>query len=81
MPTYDYACADCGAFEAIRPMAERDRVASCPRCGVAAVRVFAGGRHLNVVDGSTRRLIAAQERAAADGSYRRMRHAAGCGCC
>jgi putative FmdB family regulatory protein len=81
MPTYDYDCRACGPFEAFRRMAERDRATACPRCGSAAARVLAGGAHLRVVDGATRRVIEAHERAAADGAYRRMRHPLGCGCC
>ncbi|WP_412179895.1 FmdB family zinc ribbon protein, partial [Variovorax paradoxus] len=30
MPTYDYDCARCGGFEALRPSALRDEPAACP---------------------------------------------------
>lgn len=34
MPNYDYACLTCKhRFEAQRPMAQRNQLAECPRCG------------------------------------------------
>ncbi|MCO5340931.1 zinc ribbon domain-containing protein, partial [Delftia tsuruhatensis] len=41
MPTYDYECAQCGGFEALRPLRLRDEPAACPGCGTAAARVLA----------------------------------------
>lgn len=84
MPTYDYACAGCGAFEALRPMAERDRAAPCPGCGGLAARVLGGAARAAVTDGTVaarHRLIGRHERALADGAYRRMRHPMACSCC
>jgi len=40
MPTYDYACAGCGGFDAIRSIARRDEPAHCPKCGAASPRVL-----------------------------------------
>lgn len=73
MPTYDYACARCGTFAAMRPIAERDRATNCPRCGEAATRLVASPH----VGG----MQSLHERETSDGRYARMRHAAGCGCC
>ncbi len=42
MPVYDYECTDCGAFETVRHIAERDDPAECPRCGEIAGRVTVG---------------------------------------
>lgn len=81
MPTYSYACADCGPFEAIRPISERDLALGCRTCGLAAARVLAGAASVPRSDGSTRGLAAAQQRAAAEGAYSRMRHRGPCGCC
>ena len=39
MPVYDYDCADCGAFEVVRRIAERDAPVACPQCGAPAARV------------------------------------------
>jgi putative FmdB family regulatory protein len=81
MPTYEYACASCGPFDALRPIAERDRAADCPGCSQPAPRVLGGGPNLAGLAAATRRTMAAGERAAGDGSYPRMRHPAACRCC
>ncbi len=92
MPTYEYDCADCGPFDALRPMARRDEPASCPGCGSEAPRVLLSAPALAGVGGSqasaTRTAMARNERAANaphstrdEGSYRRMAHPASCGCC
>ncbi len=41
MPTYGYACATCGPFEVIRPMAAAGAPAECPGCGGMGRRLFA----------------------------------------
>ena len=41
MPTYDYACARCGGFDALRTLAARNEPAGCPQCGAASPRVLA----------------------------------------
>ena len=41
MPTYEYACAGCGAFEIWRAHHESGAPLRCPTCGAAATRVFA----------------------------------------
>ena len=33
MPVYDYLCGRCGAFTAMRPMAECEQPNACPGCG------------------------------------------------
>jgi putative FmdB family regulatory protein len=40
MPLYDYRCATCGDFRAIRPMAESSAAGVCPTCGAASERVL-----------------------------------------
>lgn len=92
MPTYEYDCPHCGPFDALRPMARRDDALACPGCGTAAARVMLSAPALAGTGGSAaagaRRASARNERAAHaphstrdDGSYRRMSHPAGCGCC
>ncbi|RYY55205.1 MAG: zinc ribbon domain-containing protein [Comamonadaceae bacterium] len=87
MPTYDYACAGCGGFDAIRPVARRDEPAPCPGCGAASPRVLGAAPQLAWLDGTTRAAMATNERAqheprsSRDGGYGRMKHPAGCGCC
>ncbi|CAH2778198.1 MAG: hypothetical protein CPDRYMAC_1106 [uncultured Paraburkholderia sp.] len=36
MPVYDYTCAECGAFELVRRISERNENASCPQCDTGA---------------------------------------------
>jgi putative FmdB family regulatory protein len=74
MPVYDYECADCGAFEAVRRIAQRDEAADCPRCGSPAERVRVGAPAL--LGGSSASGGAASD---GEGGYG-MRHR-GCSCC
>jgi putative FmdB family regulatory protein len=85
MPTYDYACPDCGGFEAFRSMAARNDDVECPSCGTASTRVFVSAPRLALVDGDTRRAIEINERAQyapkKSGELGSKSHPAGCGCC
>ncbi|MEO8297857.1 MAG: zinc ribbon domain-containing protein [Burkholderiales bacterium] len=88
MPTYDYACPDCGGFDALRSLAARDEPAVCPACGTPSQRVFVSAPRLACLSSDTRLALATNERSAHApisskdlGSYGRMRHPAGCGCC
>jgi putative FmdB family regulatory protein len=90
MPTYDYHCAGCGGFDAFRTMGARNEPAACPACAAPSPRVFASAPRLALLDGGLRDAMATNERArheprrSADGdrgSYGRLRHPAGCGCC
>lgn len=85
MPTYDYECAGCGGFDALRPLSQRDEPAACPECGAAAPRVFAAAPRLALLEGSTRRAMDVNERARheprSSRDYQRLKHPAGCGCC
>jgi hypothetical protein len=85
MPTYDYACGDCGGFDAFRSLADRNEPALCPDCGGASPRVFATAPRLALMDGGTRTAMATNERARHEpmrsGEYARLKHPAGCGCC
>lgn len=85
MPTYAYACADCGGFDALRTLAARNEPAACPDCGAPAPRVFASAPRLALLEAGTRSALEVNERARHEpqrsGDYQRMRHPAGCGCC
>jgi putative FmdB family regulatory protein len=85
MPTYDYACSDCGGFDALRSLADRNQPATCPDCGGASPRAFATAPRLALMDGGTRSAMATNERARHEpqrsGDYARLKHPAGCGCC
>jgi putative FmdB family regulatory protein len=41
MPTYEYACAECGGFQAFRPVAEAAAAQACPACGEPSPRALA----------------------------------------
>ena len=85
MPTYDYTCGDCGGFDALRSLTERNQPATCPECGVASPRVFATAPRLALMDGGIRNAMATNERARhepkSSSDYARLKHPAGCGCC
>lgn len=89
MPTYDYACPSCGGFDAIRRLSDRNEPCACPDCGTAAPRVFAHAPRLACTTPEQRRAFDTNERAQNaprmsrdnDGSYGRLKHPAGCGCC
>jgi putative FmdB family regulatory protein len=85
MPTYDYACAVCGGFDAIRALAQRDEPAACPDCGGASSRVFVTAPRLALMEGGKRNAFAVNERAShepkSSRDYARLKHPAGCGCC
>ena len=90
MPTYDYECAGCGGFDALRSLARRDEPAACPVCAAASPRVFVSAPRLACTSGEQRRAHDTNERARHEprssrdtdtGSYGRLRHPSGCGCC
>lgn len=85
MPTYDYACPQCGGFEALRTLSQRDEPAACPDCAAASPRVLSAAPRLAWLDGGTRRAMEVNERARhepqSSRDYQRLRHPAGCGCC
>jgi putative FmdB family regulatory protein len=84
MPTYDYDCARCGRFEALRPMSLRDAPLACPACDAPAPRAV-GAPRLATMDATRRRAVGVNERAAhepkSSSSYARLKHPPGCGCC
>ncbi len=57
------ACAECGGFDAIRSLAERDRPADCPDCGAPAARVFVAAPRLALMETGSRTGMATNERA------------------
>jgi putative FmdB family regulatory protein len=90
MPTYDYACPDCGGFEAFRGLSMRNEPASCPGCGIGSPRVFVSAPRLACLSSDTRTAMDTNERARHApmssqeyGAYQRLKkaHPSGCGCC
>ena len=80
MPSYDYLCDGCGAFTALRPMAEFALPHPCPGCGKAAPRALLASPSFATMDGGARRAQATNERSAHAPS-RGTRHPPSCGCC
>ncbi|MGL4231727.1 MAG: FmdB family zinc ribbon protein [Casimicrobium sp.] len=87
MPVYDYVCASCGDFDALRSIAARNEPVACPHCTQPSPRTFAVAPHLACMDSNTREAMSVNERSAheprssREGTYARWRHPAGCGCC
>jgi putative FmdB family regulatory protein len=82
MPTYDYQCPQCGPFDALRRMAERDVPADCPRCERPSVRAWLAAPRLADMPAERRFALATNERAQHEPKESaRYRHPAGCGCC
>jgi putative FmdB family regulatory protein len=88
MPTYDYACPSCGGFDAFRSLAQRNEPATCPDCGADSPRVFVSAPRLAFLSSATRVAMDTNERAQHEprssrdqGSYGRLKHPVGCGCC
>lgn len=80
MPVYEYACAEHGVFEAMRPMSEFAAPCDCPDCGVAAPRVMVTVPRLALMDGGRRSAHATNERSAHEPKSTR-KHGPGCSCC
>jgi len=71
VPTYEYHCEACGAFDTLRPMAERDAALACPGCGARARRVLFSAPALSSLSSEARKAHTVNERSS---------HAPRCGC-
>jgi putative FmdB family regulatory protein len=89
MPTYDYNCASCGGFDALRSLSDRNNPCACPSCGEDSPRVFVHAPRQSLLSSDQRFAYDTNERSQhapmmsrdSDGRYARLRHPAGCGCC
>lgn len=81
MPMYDYACADCGEFAVLRPLAQWRDPAACPQCGVPSGRIVAGAPAVSALSSAMNRAHAANERSANEPRSTRAGHGMNCGCC
>ncbi|EON18808.1 FmdB family regulatory protein [Cupriavidus sp. GA3-3] len=80
MPIYEYACAECGSFSAVRRIDERDAPQCCPGCGQEARRLVTATM-LALMPSARRVAHAGNERSAhAPVSSQGHRHGPGCGC-
>jgi putative FmdB family regulatory protein len=84
MPVYEYLCPNCGAFTALRPMAECRDSRPCPGCGRAAPRVLISAPALATMPAASRRAHAVNERASHEPGLASRQgahvHGPGCGC-
>ncbi|MPT26133.1 MAG: zinc ribbon domain-containing protein [Achromobacter sp.] len=81
MPMYDYACADCGEFAALRPLAQWRDPAGCPQCGAMSGRIIGGAPAISALSSAVNRARAANERSANEPRSSRAGHGMNCGCC
>ncbi len=81
MPIYDYHCAHCGPFSALRAIARRDEPGTCPACGTDAGRVLVATPALPLLADEVRTAHATNERSRHEPrASRGHRHGPGCGC-
>jgi putative FmdB family regulatory protein len=82
MPVYDYECAECGVFTALRPMAAYAEPCECPQCGSSAARVMLTVPYVSGVSKAVRVAHETNERSA-DSPMRLSKtgHGANCSCC
>jgi len=64
MPVYEYDCADCGGFTALRAISERDAPQPCSRCALPARRLIRTAPVFPGLAAAVRRAYAVNERAA-----------------
>jgi putative FmdB family regulatory protein len=80
MPAYEYDCAECGSFSAIRSMNLSAEPHMCPGCGSPAARVILTAPAVAGMPAATRSAHAINERASHE-PKQSSKHGAGCGCC
>ncbi|CAH1655262.1 FmdB family zinc ribbon protein [Chelatococcus asaccharovorans] len=80
MPVYEYECAACGPFTAMRPMADFEAPCDCPDCGAEAPRVLITAPAIGAMNRSSFLAHATNERSAHE-PRRSSGHGAGCSCC
>jgi putative FmdB family regulatory protein len=80
MPAYEYDCAQCGGFTAIRPMSASGDPQTCPGCGEMAPRAILTAPAFAGMPAASRIAHATNERARHE-PKQSSKHGAGCGCC
>jgi putative FmdB family regulatory protein len=82
MPTYEYLCADCGPFDAVRRIAERNAPTLCPLCAQPAPRALLTAPAFAGMPAVTRQAHAVNERSRNEPRlFDGKRHGYGCACC
>ncbi|MEO1679595.1 MAG: zinc ribbon domain-containing protein [Pseudomonadota bacterium] len=64
MPVYDYWCDECGAFEALAPIANYADPCACPQCAALSPRVMLKAPTISKVSSAVRRAHEVNERSA-----------------
>ena len=78
MPIYQYRCRDCGDFQAMKTIADRNSPEICPSCGVIARRIVLAP-NLAVMNATVRRATAINEKSRHEPKVRES-HSCGSGC-
>ncbi|MDE1942860.1 MAG: zinc ribbon domain-containing protein [Betaproteobacteria bacterium] len=82
MPTYDFLCPNCGPFDRLLRMGERDANQHCTSCGALSPRMIAAAPQLADMPEDRRKAMAVNEKSAHEPSHRNTsRHGRGCSCC
>ncbi|KRB67969.1 FmdB family zinc ribbon protein [Noviherbaspirillum sp. Root189] len=88
MPTYDYHCNQCGPFDALRSLVQRNEPCACPVCGKGSERTLLSAPRLSAMASGARAAHETNERSAHaplqskdHAGHGARRHPAGCGCC
>ncbi|MEK0434796.1 MAG: hypothetical protein RL369_845 [Pseudomonadota bacterium] len=82
MPTYDYECASCGPFEAVRSISDRNEPMPCRSCGEMAAWLPVAAPRLAVMSADQRLAFSTNERASHEPQHSSTyRHPTGCSCC
>jgi putative FmdB family regulatory protein len=81
MPLYEYACGECGVFDALRPLSRFQEAADCPHCGEKAGRVIATAPALSALSHAMRTAHNVNERSANVPKRSGGAHGLSCACC
>jgi len=81
VPVYEYDCAACGPFAALRPMSEYLDPGRCPGCDADTPRAMLTAPALAGMDSGRRRAFETNERSASAPRLSSASHGASCACC
>ena len=82
MPTYDFVCPNCGPFDRLLRIGERDAEQHCKSCGALSPRMPVAAPQIADMPSQRRKAMAANERSAHEPARKRVsRHGQGCSCC
>ncbi|MDE1990823.1 MAG: zinc ribbon domain-containing protein [Betaproteobacteria bacterium] len=82
MPTYDFLCPNCGPFDRLLRMGERDAEQHCISCGALSPRMIAAAPRIADMPEHRRKAMATNEKSAHEPKHRSMSgHGRGCSCC